>query len=710
MGELLQADSALRCLMAPTSVAVVGASADPGRIGGRPIAWMLQAGFHGDIYPVNPNRDTIQGLRAYASVDALPRSPEAAIVAVPATQVIDTLDSLGRRGTRAAVVFSSGFAETAGDGVAQQQRLLDVARSHGMRLLGPNCLGLFNHRIGWYPTFTTAFDGGWPLPGRVGVVAQSGAFGSHLVCLARARGIGTPQCVTTGNQADITVGEIIRWYAEDPSVDVIAAYVEGVTRADIFVDALDAARRARKPVVMLKVGRSALGHSAAASHTASVAGNDAVTDAVLREFGVIRVRSAEELLDVAYTATRGIFPVNNTMGVMTVSGGVGVLISDIAEDEGVAMPPMPAAAQDELRALLPYASPINPVDCTAQALNDPTLVRTFSRTMIEQGGYTSILSFYAQIAGAPGTGERLLGDLTQLQKDFPDRLFVLSATMPPERKREYDEAGIVVIEDATRATRAIAAMGTLGERFAQPAPVPRGAREAIDLPSGPLSEAQAKELLVAHGIQVAPERVCIDAQAAVDAARAMGYPVVLKILSPDIAHKTEIGGVLLGVADDDAVRAGFDELIARATRLAPQARLDGVLVAQQIQGGVECLMGIQRDPVFGPIAVFGLGGIFVEVLKDVVMRRCPFTEREAEDMILSIRSAGVLTGMRQRPPADVPALARMLSSLSMFAHRAGDALDSVDLNPVLALPLGQGAVALDALVQVRSPFEGKTHS
>ena len=695
----------LRCLMAPDSVAVVGASSDPGRIGGRPIDWMRRAGFQGAIYPVNPTRAEVQGLPAFPSVAALPHTPQAAIVAVPAPQVLDTVDALGARGVRAAVVFSSGFAEVAGEGGALQAQLVATARRHGMRLLGPNCLGLFNAAIGWYPTFTSSFEGGWPLPGRIGVVSQSGAFGSYLITLARDRGIGTPQCVTTGNQADVTVGEIIGWYAQDPSVDVIAAYVEGVTQADVFVHGLAAAQRARKPVILLKVGRSAIGHHAAQSHTASIAGDDAVTDAVLREFGVLRVRSAEELLDVAYVATRKIYPVANTLGVVTVSGGVGVLISDIAEDEGLAMPPMPAAAQEHLLALLPYASPVNPVDCTAQAVNDTSLVRRFTESMVADGGYRSVLSFYAQLADVPVVGDRLLADLSALRQQHPDRLFVVSATMSDERRCAYDVAGLVVLEDAVRATHAIAAMGRLGQSFARPCEAVQPDAPALALPPGPLSEAQAKQLLAAHGLTMAPEQACADADAAVRAARELGWPVVLKILSPDIVHKTEIGGVLLGVGNEAEVLAGFDLLYQRAAQHVPGARIDGVLVARQMQGGTECIMGVQRDPVFGPVALFGLGGIFVEALRDVVLRRCPFDEAEAERMIRSIRAAGVLTGLRGRPPTDVPALARMLSRLSVFAHRAGDTLESIDLNPVLALPEGQGAFALDALVQTRTASE-----
>lgn len=695
-------DSGIQRLMMPSCVAVVGASSDPRRIGGRPIDWMLRAGYQGEIFPVNHSRAEVQGLPSYSSIESLPRVPDAAIVSVPAPQVLETIERLGARGVRAAVVFSSGFAEVPGQGQVLQRNLVEAARRHGMRILGPNCLGLFNASIGWYPTFTTAFETGWPLPGRVGVVSQSGAFGSHLVCLARGRGIGTPLCVTTGNQADITVGEIIRWYADNPEVDVIAAYAEGVTRADVFVDALAAARRARKPVIMLKVGRSAVGHRAAQSHTASVAGDDVVTDAVLREFGVIRVRSVDELLDIAYVGALKTYPVDNTLGVATVSGGVGVLISDIAEDEGLAMPPMPQAAQQRLQELLPYASPVNPVDCTAQALNDPSLVRDFTTAMVEEGGYTSVLSFYAQLAGVPPVADWLMKDLARLRKAHPDRLFVVSGTMDLERQRAYDAAGLAVLEDPVRATRAIAAMGRLGKSFASTASTWKPRSDEISLSMGPISEAQAKAILRDHGVVVAPERLCEDEEEAVRAATDLGWPVVMKIVSPDIAHKTEMGGVLLGVGDPASVREGFKVLVSRAAEQAPQARIEGVLVAKQMRGGVECLIGIQRDPVFGPVAVFGLGGIFVETLNDVVLRRCPFDEEEAERLVLSIRSAAVLTGARNRPAADVPALARLLSRLSEFAYRARNHVESIDLNPVLALPAGEGAYALDALILTRA--------
>src|SRR5208337_3249263 len=359
--------SALDPLIAPRSVAVVGASDDPRRIGGRPIDFMRRTGFKGDILPVNPNRKTIQGLTAYPSVAALPTTPDVAIIAVPPNLAIEAVRDLGARGVRGAVVFTAGFAEVDEAGAAAQAEMIDAARSSGMRLLGPNCLGLFNAGIGWFATFTNAFDTGFPIPGRIGIASQSGAYGTHLFAAARNRGIGVPLVVTTGNEADVTVGEVIGWMAANADTDVIAAYLEGIREAGSFLAALAAARAARKPVVVMKVGRSALGAAAA-------------------EFGVVRARSTEEMLDIAYAATRRIYPAGNTLGVLTISGGAGVLISDAADAAGLAMPPMPEAAQAKLKAMVSFCSPRNPVDATAQVFNDFDLAERFMETMVADGG------------------------------------------------------------------------------------------------------------------------------------------------------------------------------------------------------------------------------------------------------------------------------------------------------------------------------------
>ncbi len=503
----------------------------------------------------------------------------------------------------------------------------------------------------------------------------------------------------TGNEADVTVGDVIGWLAEHEDTDVIAAYVEGIRESESFLAALAAARAAKKPIVLMKVGRSALGTAAAKSHTASIAGDDAVTEAVLAEFGVIRARTTEELLDIAHTATRRIYPARNTLGVLTVSGGAGVLISDVAEQVGLAMPEMPAAAQAKLKELVSFAATRNPVDATAQVSNDMSLITKFFGELEQEGGYSSVVAFFSQVASS-SRGPELREKLAEVVQRFPDRLHVLSVIAPPETVRGFEQDGWVVHEDPTRAVVAIEAMGRFGAAFAAGSGDAPPAVPQTVLPEATPSEAEAKQLLAQAGIPSAPERACATAEDAIAAAETFGYPVVLKILSPDILHKSEIGGVLLDVADGAAVRDGFATLLDRGRGAAPGARIEGVLVAKQLKGGVECILGIHRDPVFGPIAMFGLGGIFVEVLRDVVFRRCPFGEDVAEAMIRSIRGAPLLLGARGRKPADIRAIAAMLARLSVFASQAGPRLGSIDLNPVFAMPQGEGAFAADAVIEI----------
>jgi acyl-CoA synthetase (NDP forming) len=689
-------------LLAPRSIAVLGASSDASRIGGRPIAYMQAQGFPGALYPVNPNRAEIQGLKAYPSVADLPETPDVAIVAVPAELAASSIADLAKRGCKAVVMFTAGFAEMDDAGAVAQAKMVATARATGMRILGPNCLGVFDARRSYYATFSSSFDSGWPVLGRIGIASQSGAYGTHLYTLARNRGIGASLCVMTGNEGDVTVGECIGWLAENPEVDVIAVYAEGIREAPGLIAALQAAKAAKKPIVMQKVGRSELGGKAAKSHTASIAGDDAITEAVMSEFGVYRARNSEEMLDIAHTATRKIYPAANTLGVITVSGGAGVLISDVAESLGLAMPEMPLEAQQKLRTLVPFCAPRNPVDATAQVSNDVTLVKTFTESMVRDGGYASVLGFFSMTASSR-RWPQIREQLNVVRVENPDRLYVLSVIVPPDGRDELESDGWVVHEDPTRAVTAIDAMGRYGAAFAAKPVAPAPVVAPVTLPATTPTEAEAKRLLAAAGIGSAPEATCATVEESVSAASKFGFPVVMKILSPDIIHKSEIGGVLLDIADAEAVRSGHALLLERAKAAAPAARIEGVLVAKQLKGGVECILGIHRDPVFGPMAMFGLGGIFVEILKDVVFRRCPFGPDTAEAMIRSIKGAPLLLGARGRKPADVKSLAQMLSQLSAFAVAAGDRLQSIDLNPVFAMPEGQGAFAVDAVIEVAPP-------
>jgi acyl-CoA synthetase (NDP forming) len=686
----------------PKSIAIIGASTDPSRIGGRPLAYMCKMGYEGLLFPVNPNHQCVQGIRAFETVASLPEAPDLAIVAVPFAAVQASIEDLGRLGAKWAIIFSAGFAEAGALGAELQRKLGTVSRAYGMRILGPNCIGAFNARNACYATFSSSLENGFPAKGRIAIASQSGAYGTHLFAAARALGLGVPTFISTGNEVDVSLGEVIGALVEDDEVDVIAAYAEGIREANSFVAALEAARCARKPVVMMKVGRSAGGAAAAQSHTAALAGEDFVTNSVLDEFGVVRARSTEELLDVVRMALRRVFPVNITLGVLTVSGGAGVLICDEAAANDLPMPALAEAAQADLLALVPYAAVRNPVDCTAQVLNDYTLIGRFADIIVDQGGYSAVLSFFSQLGESDTVAPLLRRELREVLRRHPGRLHVLSILAPPERLREFEDDGFVVFTDPSRAVVAIRAMGTLGEAFARPAARVSTRDEPIEIPEVRLNETEAKRLLAAYGIKSVPERVCRSSQEAATAAEQIGYPVVMKILSPDIPHKSEMGGVLLGLKSKVDVRAGFAMLHQRALQCQPGAKVQGVIVARQMQGGVECILGIQRDPVFGPVAIFGLGGILVEILAEIVCRRCPFDQHTAKRMILGSKAARVLAGVRGNRRADVDALAVQLAKLSQFAARAGARLQSIDLNPVLVLAEGEGAFALDAFIQLQA--------
>ncbi len=686
-------------LLSPRAVAVVGASDDPTRIGGRPIAYMLRHGFAGTILPVNPKRDRVQGLRSFPSVSEIDQAIDYAIVAVPALAVNQAIREAAHKGAKACLVFSSGFAETDAAGAALQAEMAEIARETGIRIIGPNCLGAFDAGSRFLASFTATIDRYAPEPGPLAVASQSGAYGSHIYMVARQRGLKVGKLITTGNEVDVDVAETIRLFAQDEDVHTIAAYIEGAQDGPGLIAALEIARAARKPIIVMKVGRSKAGAAAAGSHTAALAGEDAVYDAILRQYGARRARSTEEMLDIAYACRPRIFPVNNRLGLVTISGGAGVLMADAAEDHGVETPPMPEAAQKELKARLPFAAPRNPVDVTAQAFNDMSLVETNMRIMLEQGGYDVILGFWTSVAGAPSIADNLIRAVKKGIAGFEDRLLVHSLVATQEIIDRYEAEGHLVFEDPTRAVAAIAALMHFGQAFARgpdetPPPLP-----ATALPEGSLGEREAKTILAAAGLPMVEDALARDAQNATAAAQAFGGPVALKIASPDIAHKTEIGGVALDVAPSGAA-AEFEKIVTRAKAQAPNARIDGVLVSPMVEGGVECILGARNDPVFGPVVMFGLGGVFTEVLKDVSFRRAPIGVAEARTMIEDLKGAVLLKGARGAPPANLDALAEAISLLSRFAAGQAETIESVELNPLRALP--DRAVALDALILKRT--------
>lgn len=686
----------LETLTAPRSVAIVGASQDGDRIGGRPIKQMLKQGFRGDIYPVNPKRPTIQGLPAFASVADIPVDFDLVIIAVRRDLVFSALAQAAEKQIKVAIVFSSGFAESDSSGAEQQQAMVEFARERGIRLLGPNCIGVMNASNGFCASFTSAVEQISVMPGRLGVISQSGAYGGHLLFMAQKYGLGTTYWLTTGNECDVNVGELIGHMAEDDDVDTIAVYAESFKDIDGLVRSLEAARAARKPVLILKVGCSGSGAAAARSHTAALAGDDAVCDAVLRQFGAYRVESTEELLDVARACRPRVFPTGRRLGLVTISGGAGVIMADAAEERGLDVADMPDAAQGQLRTIVPFASTRNPVDVTAQFINEPQIIPSFLSTMANAGNYDGLVGFWTFAAGNPNLSSVLLQAVRDTE--FPNKncAFIQSLVAPDDIVRGYEDAGFPCFEDPTRAVNAMAALMQLGTSFAELAEsIPRVPAVAA-LPSGPLGERETKAILRKFGLPMVEDFLATSAEEAAAAAERAGTPLAMKVCSADIAHKSDIGGIRLGVVGKDCAYAAFAEIAANVAKNAPTASFNGVLISPMIDDGVECIVGAQNDPVFGPIVMAGLGGVFAEVLKDVSFRRAPISPAVAMSMLEELKGVAMLKGVRGTPPADLPALAQVISDLSVFAKAHEDTVESVEINPLSAR--AEGCVALDALI------------
>lgn len=697
--------ASLQPLIAPTSVAIVGASDDPTRIGGRPLRYLRDSGFVGTVYPVNPNRDSVQGLAAFKSVHDLPEPVDCAVIAVPAKIARTAVEDCAAVGIKSAIVFSSGFAEVGGQGAAWQDEIVEISKRTGMRVLGPNCLGIFNFDAAFFATFSSTLDAGITASGPLAIITQSGAYGSHLYAVARGMGIGVHAVITTGNECDVDVAECIAWAAEADEVRVIAAYSEGVKNGPRLMQSLALARANGKPVIFMKVGRSAEGAAAAASHTASLAGSDAIYDAVFRQYGVQRADTTETMLDAAYACTAGIFPNDDRIGLVSISGGVGVQMADYASSQGLDVAPMPAEAQARLIEKLPFASALNPVDITAQAFNDMSLVGTNFTVMLEDGGYEVVVAFFTVVASSPYIIEDMLRELKAVRNQFPDRLIILSMVGPDEAVARYRNEGFLTFEDPCRAIAAVAALTKFGKSFSRGdtvASVVSRSATSKDAETETLSEWESRQMLATAGVPMVDARLAVNAAQAEQAATEFDGSLAMKISGDGIAHKSEIGGVLLDVAGPEMASAAFHRLLKQARRALPAAEPDGVIVSPMVSGGIETILGVQVDPVFGPAVMFGLGGIFVEVLKDVSFRVAPFDRDEAMAMIFETKGARILEGVRGRPAADIGALADALVALSNFAAENASNIESVDLNPFVVLENGQGAMALDCLLVRRT--------
>lgn len=692
-------DDILQKFFYPRGILYVGASSDPQKLGGRPIDQSKRLGFGGKIYPVNPGSPEVQGFKSYAAIEDAPDDADFAVIAVPAKGVEAAVSACARKGLPLAVILSAGFAERDEAGRAAQERILAIAADAGMRIIGPNSMGGMSFETAFSATFTGIGDHtgkDWPVLGNVSIASQSGFVGSHLMAALRDRGLGVAKWVATGNQPDIDVADCLMHLANDEISKVIVTYLEGTGKPALLREALETARANGKPVIAIKAGRTDFGASAVASHTASLIGGYDVYEAVFKQAGVFAARNIAELVDVTAAFSTGRRPRGKTFGIGTGSGGLGILSSDEASENGFVLPPMPQEGRDLVRASNPLATVNNPVD-NGSLVGFEAVIKSLS----DVADYDTIFLAIGHFGLLEDLMPKLHADVKAAMERHPQQFWCFAGNLSEAWRKNFQDIGVFFSEEIAGAVRAIAHVRDYAAQVASPPTVPE-----LSLPAGanPLlftgGEMAAKKLAEKIGIPIAPDMLATTAEEAATAARSLGGPAVLKIASPDIAHKSEAGGVIVNVTGDEAVRAAFDAIAASVKSHAPQARIDGVLVAPFVTGGIEVILGVKRDPVFGAAAMLGLGGIFVEIFGDTALRVPPFGPEEARAMIRELKAFPLLAGARGRKPADVEALADALVRLGAFAQAHGSDFDSFEINPLIVLPEGEGVVAVDALLQI----------
>lgn len=697
----------------PAAVAVVGASREPSAVGRRVFDEIRAAGFAGPVYPVNPRAGEVGGVRAHASVRELPGPVDLAVVAVPAAAVPGVVDDCAARGVRALVVVTAGFADAGGEGAARQRALAEKVRGHGMRMVGPNCLGLLNADPA--VRLNASFSPVFPPPGRVAMSSQSGAVGLAALAAAGRYGLGFSTFVSVGNKADVSGNDLLQYWEEDPATDVILMYLESFGNPRRFARIARRVGR-RKPVVVLHSGLTRAGGRAAGSHTAALAGNTAAVDALFRQTGVVRAETLEEMFDLALVLGSQPLPRGRRVGVVTNAGGPGILCADACEAGGLTVPELSPGLRARLAELLPGAASVgNPVDLLASAGADA--YRLAVGALLGSGEVDALVAIFTPVGLAdPDEVNRAVAGEVAARARGGVTVPVLACLLGQGEHRgrlELPGGRIPCYPFPETPGRVLAKAAAYAEWKAQPEGVfpdfddldPAAARDVCRralAAHGPgwLAPDDVRALLSAVRLPLVPVRTARTAEEAVEAAAEFGFPVAVKLASRQLVHKTDVGGVRLGLADAAAVRRAVLEIRGR---LAEENRLDameGVVVQPMVSGGVEVMAGVTQDPLFGPLVAFGLGGVHVEVLADVAFRVAPLTDRDAAAMVRGIRGFRLLEGYRGHPPADVPALEELLLRVSRLAEEVPE-VGEIDLNPVFAFPPGGGCRVADARVRVR---------
>ncbi len=671
---------------APESAAIVGASTDPLKFGGRALKFCLERGYGGRLYPVNARNDVVQGVRAWRSVADLPEAPDVAVIAVPAPLVKENLLAVGKKGAKAAIVYGAQFAEADAAGRARQDELLAIARDHDMRLVGPNCMGVMSLASGFVASFTSAPEHhggkGWPEPGSVSVASQSGAVGIQIFAQLRDRGLGLRHWISTGNQADVDVADAVAYFAGDDGTRSVAVYMEDAGRGLKLVEALEIARRARKPVSILKVGSTPLGGIAAAGHTAAMYVEDRVVDDLFAQYGVLRARSINDLIDLAAACEAGVVPDSPEVAAVSVSGGGAVMITDAAMRNGLALPEYSTEALAELKEANAFVNDRNPIDISAPSMSDMRITGGSLKWGLEQGR-PSTIGYISHVPLVPRTREGIMPQLLALRRDCPDRLIAVAANMEAGDRKDLVRSGVAVFDDPVSATESVARLVRAGRAFARDPNPPSP-------PSDPAAAEDVRARLLEAGIEFAQE-ARVTASFDVVECVSSWERIVLKLAAAGLRHRTELDGVRTDIRSVDAAREALDDLQDRVERHRGDYP-DLHVVASPMIEGVEMLVGVRRDPHFGPLVLLGTGGTMCELFDDVAYRKAPIVLADAFAMIEATRGSKMLAGWRGRPAVDDKALAETLLALSRLAP----VLPSLEINPLMVTETG--AIGVDLTI------------
>ena len=695
---------ALRVALAPRSIALIGASENPNKIGGRPLAYLSRFGFQGAIYPINPTRQEVQGVRCFSGLAALPATPDVAIVAVAGDRAVEAVDECGAAGVKLAIVMSSGFGEADAEGKRKEAAMAARARANGMRVVGPNSQGLANFGTGAVASFSTMFIEAPPQDGPIGIISQSGAMSVIPYGLLRARGIGVRHSHATGNDCDVTVCELATVVAEDPALKLLMLYLEGIPDPWNLAEAAKVARDRDLPVLVLKSGRSPAGQEAARSHTGSLASEDRLVDAFLRDHGILRVDTMAELVGAAELYLKGWRPKGRRLVAISNSGAVCVLTADAASAAGMPMQPLSAATQAELGGILPgFATTTNPVDITAALLSNSSLLGAILPAIARDPAADAFL-VGIPVAGAGYDVEAFARDSAGFAA-LTGKPLVVAAPQESVAAR-FKAHGLAVFPTESEAIGALAQFLVHAElRDAVRARPPAVARwtPRDSAAATMLDEAASLQLLRAWGVPVVDHVACraeADVLAAFDA---FGGPVVLKGCSPAVAHKSELGLVKVGIGDRDAAVRAYRDIVAAAD--GAQVALSSVLVARMVKGQRELMIGARVDSVFGPVLLVGDGGKYVEVMPDSQVLLAPFDRTAIEAALRRLRIAPLLDGVRGEPALDVAAFCDAALQVGNLMLDDSAAVTNLDINPVIVGARGSGCVAVDAVVY-RAPAAG----